>query len=291
MEREWWPIVTAAIDRLPRTDINLRQTHPQRRILRVYFWSVLHDRPVAWACRRCNWHRIKPSVVLPTQSTMSRRLRQPRIAAMLQGLMDLLEPAVRQALVLLLDGKPLPMAKHSVDPQATLGRGAGGLARGYKIHAIYAEKSRPVSYRVAPMNVDERIMARDMLNTLDLGEGYLLADANYDTNPLHEQAAQIGRVLVTPPRFKDAKGLGQSRKHSEHRVRMLDRLKMNTPFMRGMLGLRKQVETHWANLSNFGGGLTHLPPWVRNHRVQPYVTAKIIVRIAKDLARKKTCHA
>jgi hypothetical protein len=85
------------------------------------------------------------------------------MSRMLAHLMDLPEPPVRQALVLMLDGKPLVVARHSSDRQATIGRGSGGLARGYKIHAIYAGKSRPAAHRVAPMNVDEQVMAKDML--------------------------------------------------------------------------------------------------------------------------------
>jgi hypothetical protein len=291
MERELWPILTRAIQRLPRPVINLRQKHSMRCILRVYFWAVLHDRPISWACRRCNWRRADSAVTLPSQSTMSRRLRQPWVPRVLEHLMDLLEPSVRQALILMLDGKPLVVARHSGDRRATIGRGSGGLARGYKIHAIYAEKSRPVAYRVAPLNVDERVMAKDMLSSLDAGPGYLLADANYDTNPLHEQTAQLQRILVAPPRYPNAKGLGASRRHSQHRINMLDRMRVFNPFIKMMVDMRQRIETHWANLSNWGGGLTHLPPWIRGHRVEPYVTAKIIIRLAKNLATKHTSHA
>jgi hypothetical protein len=47
MERELWPILTRAIEQLPRPIIHLRQKHPLRRILRVYFWAVVDDRPVS----------------------------------------------------------------------------------------------------------------------------------------------------------------------------------------------------------------------------------------------------
>lgn len=286
MERDIWRRIVGALKRLPPTrPRNAVYTDPQ--ILAVYFWAVLHDRPVSWACDRRHWPMQAWRRSLPDQSTMSRRLHHASTHAALTMLLDRLAPPRRDALVLRLDGKPLPVAKHSQDRHATIGRGAGGFQRGYKLHAIYAESNRPVAYRVTPMNVDERVVAQQMLQEHQLGEGYLLADANYETNPLYDQAAQIGRVLVTPRRFRHAKGLGQSRVHSEHRVAMIDRRTAPSPFVREMLKARRAVETKFAHLSNFAGGLTHLPPWVRGRRVEPYVTAKIIIRLARDHVLKK----
>jgi len=222
---------------------------------------------------------------LPDQSTISRRLAHPHTRVMLERLLDLMVPAERDALVLRIDGKPLPVAKHSQDRRAMIGRGCGGFQKGYKLHAMYAQTNRPITYRVTPMNVDERVVAQQMVQEHQLGEGYLLADANYETNPLYDQAANIGRVLVTPRRFRDAKGLGQSRVHSVHRIRMIQRLKDPSPFIRRLLHTRRAIETKYANLTNFGGGLTHLPPWVRGRRVESYVTAKILVRLARDQIR------
>jgi len=222
---------------------------------------------------------------LPDQSTMSRRLAHPHTRVVLERLLDRLSPIERNALVLRIDGKPLPVAKHSQDRGATIGRGRGGFDKGYKVHAIYAHSNRPVAYRVAPMNVDERVVAEQMLQEHQLGEGYLLADANYETNPLYDQAANVGRMLVTPRRFRKAKGLGQSRVHSVHRIAMIDRSKAPSPFIRELLRTRRVIETRFANLTNFGGGLTHLPPWVRGRRVALYVTAKILIRVARDHVR------
>lgn len=282
MERELWSIVAAHLTHLSTVMRRGRFHHPTARIVRVYLWAVLHDRPVYWACDRRHWIGVKPPRTLPNQSTMSRRLARVETQAMLEALMDRLEPADRDALVLRIDGKPLPIAKHSQDAHAAIGRGAGGFQKGYKLHAIYACNNRPIAYRVTPMNVDERVVAKAMIEQTPIGEGYLLADANYETNPLYDQAAAIGRVLVTPRRFANAKGLGQSRQHSKHRVAMIQRMKNPSSFIRDLLCDRRDVETRFANLSNFGGGLTHVPPWVRGRRVQPYVTAKILIRLARD---------
>ena len=46
------------------------------------------------------------------------------------------------------------------------------------------------------------------------------------------------------------------------------------------------MERAFANLSNFGGGLTHLPPWVRTlPRVTRWVTAKLIIYHARANVR------
>lgn len=282
MERELWHILATHLTHMAGLTRRGRFTHPTTRIVRVYLWAVLHDRPVYWACDRRNWAGVKPPAVLPDQSTMSRRLVRPDTRHVLDDLMDRLEPDTQQALILRIDGKPLPVAKHSMDRLAAIGRGAGGFQKGYKLHAIYAQNNRPVAYRVAPMNVDERVVARQMIEQTEPGEGYLLADGNYETNPLYDQAADAGRVLVTPRRFRHARGLGQSRVHSKHRVAMIQRMREPSPFIRQLLGTRRQIETRFANLCNYGGGLTHLPPWVRGRRVEPYVTAKILIRLVRD---------
>jgi hypothetical protein len=284
MERELWRRIVGAIKRLPRTRPR-NAVYTDAQIIAVYLWSVLHDRPVSWACERRNWPMQAWRRSLPDQSTMSRRLAHPHTRVVLERLLDRLSPIERNALVLRIDGKPLPVAKHSQDRGATIGRGRGGFDKGYKVHAIYAHSNRPVAYRVAPMNVDERVVAEQMLQEHQLGEGYLLADANYETNPLYDQAANVGRMLVTPRRFRKAKGLGQSRVHSVHRIAMIDRSKAPSPFIRELLRTRRVIETRFANLTNFGGGLTHLPPWVRGRRVALYVTAKILIRVARDHVR------
>jgi len=286
MDRELWRIIARHLSYLTRTTREVGFQHPTARILRVYLWAVLHDRPVYWACDRRNWVGVKPPGALPDQSTLSRRLARPETQRLLHALLERLEPAQHGALVMRIDGKPLPVAKHSRDRRAAIGRGAGGFQKGYKLHAIYAGNNRPIAYCVAPLNVDERVVAKQLIEQTPLGEGYLLGDANYETNPLYDQAAQAGRTLVTPRRFAKAKGLGQSRKHSVHRVAMIQRMKDPSPFVRELLSSRRAVETRFAHLTNFGGGLTHLPPWVRGRRVDNYVTAKIVIRLAKDQLQK-----
>lgn len=287
MERDLWPILSAHLTRLARITRRHRYLHSTARILRVYLWAVLHDRPVSWACDKRNWPGIKPPGSLPNQSTMSRRLRRADTRAMLERMLDQLQPIDYQAMVLRLDGKALPIAKHSQDAKATIGRGSGGFQKGYKLHAIYGCNNRPVAFCIAPMNVDERTAAKEMIARLPHSEGYMLADKNYESNPLYEQVHAAGRIYVTPRRFKNAKGVGQTIKHSPHRLEMIDRMKRPSPYIRQVLANRSQIETCFALLSNYSCGLTHLPPWVRGSRVEMYVTAKILIRLARDQLIKR----
>jgi hypothetical protein len=57
---------------------------------------------------------------------MSRRLARPETQRMLETLLERLQPAQHNALVMRIDGKPLPVAKHSRDRRAAIGRGVGG---------------------------------------------------------------------------------------------------------------------------------------------------------------------
>ena len=281
MERELWMIVSRSITCLDRHLWKGRKTHSVGTILRVYLWSVLNERPVCWACQRKNWRGVKPPETLPDQSTMSRRLREEATHQMMQQLTKKLNRSNRHGLVRYLDGKPLTVSRHSIDADAAHGRGAGGKDRGYKLHAIYAEGNAPLAWSVTPLNANEHHAAVPLIDER-LQPGYLLADANYDANHLYDHCGQHGIQLLTPRRFRKVKGFGRH-KHSPYRIDAITRLLDPSPFVREMLKLRKRVETRFAHLTNFGGGLTGLPPWVRRiHRVKLWVAGKIILRIARD---------
>ena len=180
-----------------------------------------------------------------------------------------------------MDGKPLPVSRHSADAQAKFGRGAGGQNRGYKLHAIYAEKNRPIAWTVTPLNQHEATVATDLIKD-GVPRSYLLGDAAYDSNQLYSVAADAGVVLLASRRYRKAKSVGHHRHHPA-RLDAIDRLQSPGSFARDLLKKRRAVETRFAHLTNFAGGLTHLPPWVRGlHRVQLWVTAKIIIRLARD---------
>ena len=286
MERGLWKIISHRLTQLDREFSKGNYGHSLGRIVRVYLWAALHDRPVYWACDRRNWAGARPPTELPDQSTMSRRLRRHDTQQMLAQLLQRLDDSPCSSLLRYVDGKPLPVSKHSVDSQATFGRGAGGQDRGYKLHAIYGPSNQPVAWSVTPLNINEHKQAAELLDQ-GIEPGYLLGDANYDANHLYERAGQNQVQLLTPRRYSSAKGFGHHR-HSRYRRDAIARLVGPSGFVRSLLALRRRIETRFAHLTNFGGGLTCLPPWVRGiHRVTLWVQAKIIIRLARDICLRR----
>lgn len=259
-------------------------------VVRVYYWSVLCDRPVSWACNPRNWPLCERRHPLPAQSTMSRRLRSPTVRAVLEELeRRVVRAAQPDGWVWCIDGKPLPIGGCSKDRQAGYGRAAGCKAKGYKLHAVVGMQGVPVAWRVTPMNKDERVMARRLLRDAEV-QGYVLGDGHYDDNKTHDVCLNRGNVqLVTPPRFRKRRGLGHQR-HSPARLRSLalwdDPV---SPFGRELLEERMRIERYFGQLTGFGGGLTHLPPWVRTHRrVRRWVQAKIVIQLLRRSQRQTT---
>lgn len=281
MEREHWRILSNLITAVDRRFPKGNYTHSTGRIARVYLWAVLNDRPVYWACRRENWRGVRPPIALPDQSRMSRRLQRRETWDFLLKVFARLNPCKHAELVKMIDGKPLPVSRHSQDPDATFGRGAGGLDKGFKLHAIYGGSGRILAWQVHPMNVDERKVAMELVKELT-DEGYLLADANYDANALYVASHQHGQQLLAARARGPGHGIGH-RPTSPQRLRGIALLENPSEFGRSLYKWRRQIETRFGNLCSFGGGLTCLPPWVRTlARVRLFVLAKLLIRAARD---------
>ena len=281
MDRELWRQLSHALCDVARAfPKTRRQRYDVRHIVRVYLWAVLHDRPVVWATDPCNWPRRTRSVSLPDQSTMSRRLRHPAVWDFLTALARRVGGRPRGGLLKAIDGKALVVPKHSTDAEATRGRGVGGPAKGYKLHAIWNFGAMPLAWSVQPLNVSELTEARTLIAQLT-DEGYLLADANYDSNALHERVAAQGHQLIAPRRCP-WRGLGH-RRHSPHRLRSIHLLETAaSPFGRCLYQRRREIEREFAGLGSFGGGLQCLPTWVRSlHRVRLFVHAKLIINATR----------
>jgi hypothetical protein len=87
------------------------------------------------------------------------------------------------------------------------------------------------------------------------GSGYLLGDAEYDSNALYDLAHQADHQLLAPKRQKH-RGVGH-RPQSPHRLRSIELMKR--PFGKRLHGFRRQIEREFGTLTNFGGGLAGLP--------------------------------
>jgi hypothetical protein len=273
MERELWESLCRLAGMLYNR--STRALYTDEVILAVYLWAVVHDRPVDWACDASNWPPGLWRRPLPSQSTMSRRLRK---AAFEQLLYDVENALLSLTLIhtqwlRVIDAKPVPVGGPSKDADATWGRGAGGTQKGYKLHVIWGGGPLPIAWALAGLNVSERRIA--LLLVCDLpGEGYLLGDRQYDSAALYDAAAEAGYQLVAR-RQRDGRALGH-RRQSPNRLRSLALL--DVPFGRALYRYRRRIEHCFAQLTSFVGGLGPLPFWVRRfHRVRLWIHCKLLI--------------
>lgn len=278
MERELWKILYAITVQLGGGRRG-NGKFSDADIVVVYFWAVLHDRPMSWAVVGGNWPPDLAGVWLPSQATLSRRMRTNETQQLMTDVENawLAASAVATMLIKTIDGKPLPTSNATKDPDAGYGRGVGGMQKGYKLFAVWSCGPLPIAWGLGPMNISEKTMARHLIPTLP-GGGYLLGDPEYDSNPLHELARQQGHQLLTPKRQKKH-GVGH-RKQSPNRLRSIEL--MQKAFGQALYRFRRQIERNFGNLTSFGGGLTCLPPWVRRlTRVRNWVHAKLLINAAR----------
>jgi hypothetical protein len=277
MERELWLALYGFVERSSVRGKGWLFTTAN--IVMTYFWAALHDRPMSWATDKRNWPEDLRPRRLPSQSHFSRRMRGADVVELMTDIENTFVAMVgaEQKLVRILDGKPLEVSNVSKDRDAGYGRSAGGMHKGYKFHAIWSCGSLPLAWGLAPMNVSEKTMARALIATLP-GEGYLLADAEYDSNALYDVAHDAGHQLVAPKRQKK-KGLGH-RRQSPYRLRSIEL--MRSPFGQALFRGRRQIEREFGSLVSFGGGLICLPAWVRSfRRVRNWVHAKLLINAVR----------
>lgn len=288
MERELWPTLYHFWQLTAR---EVRQKYVQYQpsiIVLTMLWAALHDRPVSWACDPCNWSttRLRP-LRIPSEITMSRRVDNVATGVFWRHLEQHLRQSGPPGLIAFIDGKPLPVGGNSKDPDARWGRGAGGLAKGYKLHAVWSKDVLPEAWEVTPLNVPEKTVACRLLAELHHG-GYLLADGEYDASYLYDRAFQQGYQLVSPCR--KAKNPGSGRHYqSPHRLHSIELLQHE--FGQQLYQARRDIERDFGNATSFGGGLAPLPAWVRGlHRVRTWVWAKLLINAARILCHKDLHH-
>lgn len=275
-----------------------RQQYSDSTILLIDLWATLCNQPVKWACRSKNWPGKLPPGGLPSPSAFSRRINTAHAAQLRQQLEEFIRsldsiPA-DCVVTLTCDGHALPVALHSRDRHAGYGRGAGGKAKGYKLHPLRDAEARILGWRLSPMNTDEGEILRRLLDDLpsDL-RGYVLLDASYDDNWLFGIARGRSLQLVVPRR-KPGTGLGH-RRHDPGRLRCLPLLEppLQSDASRGfgacLYAQRAAIERqfgHWASTVELN---PDLPAWVRGfRRVHRWVQCKIIAIMIDRLLRTKT---
>lgn len=288
MERDLWQAIVQAIRDVAPPVGGGRYTFSDVDVLRTFFWAVLHNKPISWACQAAHWPLVYCRRAHPTPSTMSRRLRSPQIQHHLDQLESRLKGRWPKGFVQIIDGKPLPIGGNGSDPDAAFGRGAGGVAFGYKLHAIYAANGVPWVWEVQPLNVDERVVARRLIARHDSG-GYLLGDKHFDANELYDLAAQHGMQLVVA-RMRGAQCRLGHRLQSPGRLRSKALLEDSyTGFGPALYKRRPDIERFFGMLTTPWYGLNPLPPSVRRlPRVRRWVQAKLIIYLITRIQRAQT---
>jgi IS5 family transposase len=292
MEHQLWKAIVALLATLGKP--RKRRTHDftDHDIVKVFYWAVLHERSNHWACQATHWPIHLRRQRLPSPGTLSRRLKTPPVVALLDALERRVLAPKEAGVFWMIDGKPLVIGGCSTDQQAGYGRAANSKAKGYKIHAIVDPAGAIAAWRLAPMNKDERVMAERMLKVAPI-QGYVAADANYDSNKLHEVCDQRGQLqLVTRRRYGPGHGTGH-RKQSAGRLRSMELTENPFPrFAERLLHDRAEIERRFGQRVNWGGGLSCLPAWVRTYRrVRRWVQAKLVLTALKRSIEIKTCAA
>lgn len=286
MDRNVWRVLTAAVRsadrRVPRS--GRRMQFSDQLILRMYLWCVWHDRPLCWASDAAHYSTLFRPRQLPSNSQFCRRVKSRRVRAMLDAVQEYLTRSEARESLTYLDGKPLPVSLCSRDPDARIGWAVRGFARGYKLHVWARDDGFVPRFSVRSLNQGEAKVARELATTPCTG--VVLADANYDTRKLYQALGQCGAQLFTPLK-RISKNHKRLKKMDSHRRFAIELCTQQPDLYRAILDRRTRIERILSTLTCFGGGLTHLPPWVRTlPRVQRYVSAKIAIYHARLRCRK-----
>lgn len=296
MGRELWRTVSgevAAADRRARRALGPRQKvrFANRLIVRMYCWSVAHDRPLCWACDRANYGAHFRPRALPSVSQFRKRVKDdPWVRRTLQELHGRFAgvggrpPSPGGAF----DGKLLAVAMHRRDPDARKVRTNAGYVRGYRLHA-WADRGRIVVWSVTAANAGEQTVAEALCPHLPplSPEAVVLGDVRYDSAPLYARvAAETGGALLTglqgmsgTPRVLRA--MGPARRAA------VEAWRSHAPLARmAMRGRVAEVEAVFGTLTCTAGGLAPLPAWVRRiDRVRRWVGVKVIFHNARHALR------
>ena len=291
MERELWPVLYRAVKEVAVDFTQKYKQIPGWVIVLTMLWATLHDRQVAWACKQDNWKTTRLKLPkLPSPATMSRRVDSVATGLLMKAVEVRLRElsAEHPELVAFLDGKPLCVGGSTKDPDARYGRGAGVMAKGYKLHTLWSNRAMPEAWETTPMNEAETTVAKRLIPQAAAG-GYLFADGNYDSSELFDLAFAHGYQLVTPlPKGKNP-GYGGGHYQSPHRRRSI--AMMREPFGRDIYRLRSRIERTYGQAVSFGGGLTNPPAWIRGSpRVRTWTWCKLMINAARIIRNKDLWH-
>ena len=282
MDREIWKRICAAVrsaDRRIRRS-GRRPTFSDQQIVKMLIWVGAHDRPLSWGCDRRHYSTVYRPTRLPSISQFCRRVKTPRIQAMLQGVHARLTRSDQPTRWAFLDGKAMILSDYTHDADARTGRAPTGFAKGYKLHALATQDGRIPAFTVTPLNVGEPNTARTLTHAIE-PHTLVLADSNYDSCALYQAVADRRAQLLTPlkGRSRQPRRLRQMPAGRRWAIGRWDR---HPDWCTRILHRRDAIERIFGALVSFGGGLHGLPPWVRGlDRVTRWITVKVIVYHAR----------
>ena len=292
MDQTQWQTIRDSVRRqarkLPR---NRRLIFNDTHIVLMYFWAVMHDRAMMWACDRKNYtHQFRPRK-LPSISQFHRRVKSDRVLQLLQWVQDDLAGVDVPTSLMSVDGKSMTINPVGQDPDARYGYASGGkMGLGYKLHAYVTEDRRILCWCVRPLNEHEMPIATLMLAHLPQPSerSLILADCNYDSHSFHKAVHAKGARLVCGLRGK-AEHPVTLRQMGEARRELLELDQQNNPLLSRIRRERITIEQTFSTLTATSGGLGPLPGFVRRlPRVRRWVGAKICLYHAR-LRTRKSC--
>ena len=86
MERQLWKSIVCLLREVHKAQHQWRCRYSVLEIVEIWFWAVIHDRPVSWACQRRSWPIWDHRRVLPSNATMSRRLRTKEVKTLISAM-------------------------------------------------------------------------------------------------------------------------------------------------------------------------------------------------------------
>jgi hypothetical protein len=289
MDRRIWKIITRVVVSVNRCIGNRgrRLVYGDVLILRMYIWTVWHDRPLYWACDRLHYNTLFRPRRLPSVSQFCRRVRTARFQQLLEETTRRLSEGSFGEAVMFLDGKALPVSESTRDPEAKTGRGNGRFSRGYKLHALAASEGQIPAFAVRSLNEHEvPVTHQDLVKHIPPGV-LVLADGNYDSDALYAEIHDRDARLFTPLKGKRAQNPDRLRRMSAARRQVHALWGRRKKLCWAAYRERAGVERIFSALSCFAGGLAPLPNWVRRlTRVTRWVTAKLIIYHARLRARR-----
>jgi hypothetical protein len=284
MDQSQWPLLCCIVRKVCRLFKPLhRARYSDALIAKLYFWAVLHDRPMTWVTDRMHFNRLFRPRRVPSISQLNRRIAADRFQHLLQRIHQQLSASQATVDTFYIDGKPLNVSAVSGDRDARPGQ----IGRGYKLHAIVTNEHQIPVFCVLPLNRHEMPVARAMLDHLPggLSGRLVMADGNYDAHVLHKDIHARGGWLITHPRGRAEHPVTRRQMGPARRL-LIDLWNRVPQKMMRLYRERTCIERVFGQLSCTPGLLGPLPGFVRGlARVRRWVGAKICLYHARCRAK------